>query len=248
MIADSNAVVKVWVVISVEKLEQIPTEKFSTNIESIQETPATTTEVIPPRNTYEKPVYQCIVVNFYQRQPVIIFENITLNETHPYFETSCEHSVELPTHLKLTGQMHTLTSDICDDYPNTEVYKAEDLGIERIHSNAFYGCHELQNLKLNKNKLTALPQNLFLNNQKITTLELSENVFRNIDGKVFQHTPALHSLRLFYNQLEKFPFDDMPILLHLTCLSFGMNKCEDLNMEAVVEKFPKLGPFSCSEN
>lgn len=58
------------------------------------------------------------------------FENLNLNETHPHFKPSCYN----PTNLKvpsviLQGKIHTLTDDMCVNFPKITHYYAESIGL-----------------------------------------------------------------------------------------------------------------------
>lgn len=187
----------------------------------------------------KKPVYHCKhPKNKYYH--VYSFGSVHLNETHPHLEPSCDIPASSIKKVHIHGKLHTLTSDICDRYPEITHYNASDVGLSRIHLNAFNGCHKLTSLELQENKLTTLPQSLFKNNSLLKVLDLSSNGFTSFDWRILHNTPALKELRLTDNQFEKFLISDMPILPHLWDLYIDKNKFTDLNVERVNEKFPSL--------
>jgi hypothetical protein len=244
----SKAVLQIHVSILLKKIEQslytpIPAVKSFTDSRMVS-----TTELPPLGEIYvEKPVYECSVSNKDGNDYAIDFSDLNLSENQPHFKPSCKVSENLVKGVILIGQIHTLTSDICDKYQEITLYDASTLGLERIHSNALHGCRQLENLNLGFNKLTTLPQDLFKYNE-LVTLDLSKNNFRNLDGKIFQFTPALEKLDLDNNQFETFPFDDMPVLPNLSKLSINSNNLKNFNATLVMEKFPKLADITMENN
>lgn len=167
------------------------------------------------------------------------FGPLNLNETHPNFMPTCDHPESYMENVYLTGEMHTLTSDICDAYSTITLIDSGATGLERIDLNAFHGCHQLKELYLADNKLTIIPDDVFKNNAKLESLNLHQNQFKTFEGKIFQHTPMLMKFYFTDNPLEKFLTDDMPILSHLSILDLRGNK-EDLNVEKLLKKCPML--------
>jgi hypothetical protein len=196
----------------------------------------------------QKPVYECQLYESSAVEYSCRLENVNLNEAHPYFEPSFTVSASFVKKIQIQGKMHTLTSDLCDKFPNIEQYFAVKLNLEQIHSNAFQGCHQLKEVHLFENKLTTLPQDLFKNNTKLLYLYLGANNFTNFDEKFFEFIPALYTLHLGENQLQKFPFENMPILHNLRELQIGENKLDDLDVEAVLKYCPKLKAIIFNKN
>lgn len=196
------------------------------------------------RHSYKLPTYNGKLFGVIDDAAIF---NVKLNQTHPYFVPKCCPK-KLIKIVELNGTMHTLTRDICNTFERIKKFKVMSVQLKMIHANAFRGCKELKSVSLKENKLTTLPANLFEHNEKLLFLNLIDNTITNLDGKLFVPTPDLRALLLENNQLEEFPFDDMPVLNKLKEVAVDKNPFTDLDSEKLLEVFPTLRFISISKN
>lgn len=194
---------------------------------------------------HELPVYEC------DSDPIdsshYMFQDLSLNETHPYFEPFCQNSM---IKVSLSGTVHTLTSDICDTFSNIRSYTATNMKIEMLQIDTFYKCSKLTKIDLSRNNLTSLPADLFSNNEFLATLILDHNHFETIECMTFQYNSPLQKLSLIGNELSQFPLIDYYgcNLYDLEILCVDAKTVREINTERVMEIMPKLNQLWFEEN
>lgn len=146
--------------------------------------------------------------------------------------------------------MHTLTSDLCDAFPNIEIFNADFLGLEKVEENAFVNCKKLDRLYFSRNKLEDddLKPGIFKNNPKIRSLLLEGNHFKRLDLTVFNNLQKLEELRLYRNELEQFVLKDVTPLKKLDSLYLEYNQLPDVDEKEIAIKFPNLKEISLCHN
>lgn len=146
--------------------------------------------------------------------------------------------------------MHTLTSDLCDAFPNIEIFNADFLGLEKIEQNAFENCKKLDRVYFSRNKLEDddLTQDTFKHNPKMRSLLLEGNRFKKLDMTVFNNLQKLEELRLYRNELEQFDLKNVTPLKKLDSLYLEYNQLPDVDETEIVMKFPNLKEISLCHN
>ena len=102
-------------------------------------------------------------------------------------------------------------------------------GITSLKSGDFDGFTELTHLRLNRNQLRELPEDIFRGLSKLTYLDLSFNELRELPDGLFQGLSSLRVLLLYLNTVEPLP------------LTVSLEKIADGQFKAVV---PTGAPFS----
>uniref|UniRef100_A0A336MFS3 CSON000809 protein n=1 Tax=Culicoides sonorensis TaxID=179676 RepID=A0A336MFS3_CULSO len=176
------------------------------------------------------------------------------NETHPRFMPVSNIPNKEVQSVNLVGylgaRMHTMTSDLCDAFPNIEIFNADFLGLEKVEENAFDNCKKLERLYFSRNKLQDddLKPGLFKNNLKLRSLLLEGNQFKKLDLTVFNNLQKLEELRLYRNELEQFELKDLTPLKKLDSLYLEYNQLPDVDEKEILVKFPNLKEISLCNN
>lgn len=176
------------------------------------------------------------------------------NESHPHFRPISNIPAREITSVNLVGylgaRMHTLTSDLCDAFPNIEIFNADFLGLEKVEENAFEKCKKLERLYFSRNKLEDddLKPSLFKHNPRLRSLLLEGNMFKRLDMTVFNNLQKLEELRLYRNELEIFEIKNVTPLRKLDSLYLEYNQLMDVDEKEIIEKFPHLKEISLCNN
>lgn len=94
-----------------------------------------------------------------------IFNGVHTTEKDPYF-----HPIAPATDLKIIQiefhfcQIHTLTEEICETFPNVEKMLLRDSFIQNVSDKALNLCKKLKMIDLSNNLLRKLPDGFFQNN------------------------------------------------------------------------------------
>lgn len=136
------------------------------------------------------------------------FSNLNLTKV-TFFEVRSNIPARDVTFVSLGGgqdgsKMHTLTSQICDTFPNVEEIAASNLGLVQIQPNAFVGCRKLQRLDLSGNGLKELALGQFGSYDKLTEISVSNNQLTEVDEvELVKKFSSLQSVRLCPNDKIK---------------------------------------------
>lgn len=152
-------------------------------------------------------------------------------------------------HVKAIGlggdkgsSMHTLTSDVCETFPNVELLEGSSLGLKKIQKDAFTNCTKLVGLNLESNHFTKIDPAILKPLQSLKFLALNDNFLRKIDANVFNNLPNLKAIHLANNHLKALPFDEMNPSDKLYAIAISCNhKMSKMNETELQEKFPNLG-------
>lgn len=85
--------------------------------------------------------------------------------------------------------VHYLPSGLYNFFPNLEELEVQNCGLKEITSEELFGLENLKSLWLYENKLTSLPDNLFVHTKKITRFSVRENRLRNLSSRLFSPIP-----------------------------------------------------------
>lgn len=238
-------------------LETTTNEISTTTLESFTTTEITTTTDDPTTTTMESiwenvpswrihiPSHTCHI----NHRNVCFFNNLHLNDTHPYFNPSSNNIPSMNvTNVDLGGNyfdwssiIHTLTSDVCDEFQNIHIYRAVYLDLVKIHANAFENCTKAEVINLSWNQLRWLDPSLFEHNFHLKRLELENNLLGMVDPQLFQHLEMVTLMTLNGNRLKYFPIKQMRVFPNLRMLDIsGNHELPDFDIHKVIKKFPKL--------
>lgn len=201
----------------------------------------------------DRPVYKCLKFMIFYPIETCTFRNLVLNQTHKHFTPLpatgiSTEVISVDLGGKRGSSMKVLTDDICNAFPNIHWYDAYWLGLDEIREDAFHKCVHLEKLRLYDNKLTSLSPDLFKNNQKLRYLDVDLNRFKEINVKVFEHTPIIEHLNFNDNQIKRFDVSEMPVLDKLKAIRLANNLISEVDEEEVVKKCPILREFIICPN
>lgn len=134
-----------------------------------------------------------------------------LNGSHPYVRLITNIPTEQVTTIYLGGnndrsgsQMHTLTADICNQFPNLEEIEGNNLDLQKIMDGAFNNCTKITEIRLANNSLTEFSTATWQRNKSLKVLYLEGNKLQNIDPKVVDKTfPSLNKITLKRNNITE---------------------------------------------
>jgi Leucine-rich repeat (LRR) protein len=199
---------------------------------------------------------------------------LTANEKHfiPKSDVPAEEVLFISALTEGRTEIHTLTSDICNAFPNLQVISIRETGLKEIDVDAFNNCKDLNQLSLVDNNISQIDPELFKENSKLSDIFLSGNNIRQIDPELFKknsklngiylsfneieeidldmlkYTPNLKHFELSGNQLKELNFTRMPVMEHLTHLYIHENKLTEIDQNEVIIKMPNLKTFMYNDN
>lgn len=179
------------------------------------------------------------------------FNGVQLNRSAPHWAAVSEDPTRKVDKVQFTNsRIEFLTSDLCDAFPDLEVVRLGELGLEEVEDDAFFSCDLLKNLRLESNQLKSLPDDLFLSNFNLTTLVLSSNKLTSFNISSLQNCKNLTFLDLENNHLTAFevPGDAAEYLGNLQNLDINTNDISYLDEEALLEALPSLGRIWINQN
>uniref|UniRef100_A0A336LBA6 CSON007501 protein n=1 Tax=Culicoides sonorensis TaxID=179676 RepID=A0A336LBA6_CULSO len=188
---------------------------------------------------------------------ICIFNDVHLNETHPHFNPIHVKGLidfGYPSSVYLMGDQnnsfHTLTSDLCNAFPNINDFKISEVGLVSLESDAFYNCKLLKDLDIHGNNVEHLPQNLLLKSLRLKNFSLRQNKIKQLPVGFFDTTKVLTFLMLNEPLMEKFvklstepSTGDIKQLTLMKQLYIGENSITDLDISYVSRAFPNLQYF-----
>jgi len=154
-----------------------------------------------------------------------------------------------------TGYTTNIPSILCDSLPNVRDITLHNIKLEKIEDRTFDNCkllveilltrnnlnsisenalienHELQTIKIFKNKkLMTLPEELFINQRKVQLLQLDQNLITDLPKKIFYNLRALEELWLSENNLKVLRAEWFENLESLKILKVFENPIEELSV------------------
>ena len=90
--------------------------------------------------------------------------------------------------------------------------------IQSLNSKSFSGLTQLKVLVLNYNKISSIEPDTFLDQVKLTELDLSYNVIKTLDGTMFQGLASLRVLRITGNNLTSIDPQTFSNLRHINTI------------------------------
>uniref|UniRef100_A0A336N756 CSON008054 protein n=1 Tax=Culicoides sonorensis TaxID=179676 RepID=A0A336N756_CULSO len=188
---------------------------------------------------------------------ICIFNDVHLNETHPHFNPiHVKGLIDFgdPSSVYLMGDQnnsfHTLTSDLCNAFPNVNDFKISEVGLVTLQSDAFYNCKLLKELDIHGNNVEHLPQNLLLKSLRLKNFSLRQNKIKQLPVGFFDTTKVLTFLMLNEPLMEKFvklstepSTGDIKQLTLMKQLYIGENSITDLDTFYILRAFPNLQYF-----
>ncbi|CAG9812257.1 unnamed protein product [Chironomus riparius] len=127
----------------------------------------------------------------------------------------------------------------CKNLIEAWIYYTE---VVEISSDFFTENSKLITLVLSRNKITTLPENIFINQHEVDELLLDENELNFLPSKIFKSLTKLRTLYLGKNQIEVLNQAWFETLTNLEHLSLNDNEITDLpeNVFLSLEKLQKL--------
>ena len=138
------------------------------------------------------------------------------------------------------AQIHTLTSDICNAFPNLKGFLVLGAGTEEIEVDALNNCKNLEVLYLFLDDLIKIDPELLKENSKLTEINFSYNVIEEVDPDMLKFTTILKELDLSGNQLKEFNYARMPIMEKLINFEIDRNNLAEIDQNLLIEKMPNL--------
>lgn len=182
-------------------------------------------------------------------------KELNLNKTHRYFTPASTIPAEKVKIVHLGGHpsiyhdtpssvMHTLTSNLCQTFPNLKIIDAKYLNLHEIEENALRDCANLEAVYLASNKLQEIDQNLFKHNKNLEKVRLEDNKFTKIDLNLFEELRHLNELGFDGQLLNDFHVNKVRHrgIIKLV-LRFNDRSVIDLDEMGISESYPHLSSF-----
>jgi Leucine-rich repeat (LRR) protein len=199
---------------------------------------------------------------------------LTANEKHfiPKSDVPAEEVLFISTLTEGRTEIHTLTSDICNAFPNLQFISIRETGLKEIDVDAFNNCKNLNTLSLEGNNISQIDPELFKGNSKVRDIFLSGNNIRQIDPELFKENSKLDAISLSHNEIEEFDLDmlkytpnleyfelsgnqlkelnftRMPVMEHLIHFRIGYNNLTEFDQYEIIKKLPNLKTFMYNDN
>lgn len=119
--------------------------------------------------------------------------------------------------------------------------------INKMDAGTFKALTNLQALRLQENRISSLPDNMFLELGKLTTLTLSNNLLRKIDADTFSGLTSLAVLSLDYNQIAEV-HDEAFRNVNSSLQDLHLNGNKLLRVPGALSSVPHLKTLDLGEN
>lgn len=180
---------------------------------------------------------------------------LNLNQSNRYFTPVSTIPAEQVRIIHLGGHpqifsnspssvMHTLTSNLCQTFPNLKIIDAKYLGLVEIEQDALRECSNLEAIYLGSNKLEKIDQNLFKHNKNLEKIRLEDNKFTKIDLNLFEELRHLNELGFDGQLLDEFHVNKVRHrgIIKLV-VRFNERSVIDLDEMGISEMFSPLSSF-----
>ncbi|XP_063700762.1 toll-like receptor 3 [Culicoides brevitarsis] len=168
-----------------------------------------------------------------------LFDNVIIEDDGIFLPKS--HNDRIITKVTFKSSVvPTLSSVICDQFPNLQVLDVRHSSLRKILEGALDGCTKLREIYLQDNWLKELPENSFHKNSHLEQIYLNSNNLTEIPLELFKGLRSLQKIDLCANRLSRLPaviFDDLISMESLELLS---NPLLSLEIEEMYVEMPKL--------
>jgi len=128
-------------------------------------------------------------------------------------------------------KLKTFSSIFCQKFPNLEIISIYDAELESIDEDSLSNCKNLNKLYLTGNKIRELPENLLIENSKLTLLWAYDNQLTTLPENLFKNQKEIDDLIFNNNQINSLPSKIFHPLSKLKKLLFYNNKLQSINPE-----------------
>lgn len=143
------------------------------------------------------------------------------------------------------SQIYTLTSEICEAYPNLTHLHVKGVSLQKVDDGAFGSCVNLEELDLSYNKLTALDDvDIFKNNLKMKIFAVEHNLLQTLNPNVFAPLTELTHLHLAFNNFSEFNIWQLQALPKLEFIAIDQISVQNVLLHNLVRKFPEIKVIS----
>lgn len=146
------------------------------------------------------------------------------------------------------SDIHTLTSDVCKDFPNIEELKMDYVRMHEIDEDAFVHCKQLKKVHLGGNNIRKFPKNVFNNHPGFEKILLGVNTLNYLDKDLFMNLKNLTELSLQDTILFHIDTELFRNLASLTQLNLRHNKLFELDVQKILKYCPGLQEISLNDN
>lgn len=147
----------------------------------------------------------------------------------------------------VSSKIPILTSDICDNFPNLEVFEVNAVSLKVVDAEAVHGCMRLREIHLRDNLLTTLYKDTFQNNQGLNKIVLNNNKLTTIPHDLFKGLYQLKWIDLCSNSLSRLPAVTFTGLTAMENLEVRNNPLLSLEVEEMRKKMPRLKYLLCRD-
>ncbi|KAJ8924274.1 hypothetical protein NQ315_007066 [Exocentrus adspersus] len=120
--------------------------------------------------------------------------------------------------------------------------------ISSLSDDAFFGLHDLKELYLNNNNITAIPNPCFKDLTSLTHLNLGGNKLTSFNFGTFDNLVSLEVLDISNNNFKELPQYTLHSLRVLTHLFFENNEISNINTDDLVQHLPYLKVVALNGN
>lgn len=147
----------------------------------------------------------------------------------------------IEVHLNGSVKSMTLTSNVCNAFPNLLIIKAMGIGLKEVAADAFKMCTKLTAIYLDNNEISSLDNSIFETNHQLERLEMPNNTIKTFDTSILNPTQKLQLMFLSDNGMEDFILSDVSTQLkELRKIELQNNTLKSLDLGEVVNKFPNI--------
>ncbi|XP_063708029.1 slit homolog 3 protein-like [Culicoides brevitarsis] len=163
-----------------------------------------------------------------------------LIEENQHFMPKSKYPTRITQVVLSSSTVSTLTSDICDAFPNLEELDLTGVSLKSIQKGALSSCKKLRDIRLQNNLLSQLDNDLFRENKLLSSIDLSNNKLKWIPEDLFNGLSNLLMIDLNANEISRLPSKIFDGLKSMETLFVGYNPLLSLEVEKFKEKMPQL--------
>lgn len=135
------------------------------------------------------------------------FYNLNVTQKEPHFIPTSDRrpvtKVDLGGWYQFGSMVKILTSDICDTFPEIEVFYANSVSLTKINTDALNKCTKLVELSISQNNLTDFPYEILSEKGNLRILWAYSNNFVDLDPqKIMQQLANLTTIYLNDNDIS----------------------------------------------
>lgn len=178
-----------------------------------------------------------------------VFKNSINNDNgKPFSYKSFMNQSEIVSIRFDQSSMRTLTSELCETFPNLKHLDLRKLSMKYIEDGALNQCVELKTINFNENDLREIPKNIFNCTKKLKYINLGANNLTSFDPQIIHDLTELDTIIISRNYLLFLMFKDFPILKNLKTFEVENNEFFELDVNKMLWKFPNLEQFYMNNN